>query len=85
MCIRDRIDAGQGVEFTLQPVAGPRVLGNVRAEHLDRDRPAGRVQREVDHAHPALTDALDQPIWAQALGEPLGRGGGNPAPRHTSA
>ncbi|GAB2695031.1 hypothetical protein GCM10027194_31500 [Thalassiella azotivora] len=48
-------------------MAGGRVLGDVGAQHLDGDGAAAGVQTEVHDAHPAGTDALDEPVRAESL------------------
>ena len=55
-------DAGERVDLALQPPAGLRVVGDVRAEHLDGHGSAVRVQPEVDDAHPTLAEARHQPV-----------------------
>jgi hypothetical protein len=37
------------------------------SQHLDRDRAALWVQREVHDAHPALADLLDEAVGPDAL------------------
>ena len=49
-------------DLAVQPGPRVRVVGDVRAQHLDRDRAAVRVQAEVDHAHAALAEPLHEPV-----------------------
>ena len=65
-------DAGEAVDLTLEAGSRLVVVGDVGAQHLDRDRPAVGVEGEVDDAHAALADPLDQAIGTEPFGEPLG-------------
>ena len=49
-----------------QPGAGVGVVRDVLAQHLDRDRAAVPVEREVHHAHPALAEALHEAVLPEA-------------------
>ena len=59
-------DPGQRVDLAGQAGPGVGVVRDVRAEHLDGHGAALPVQPEVDHAHPALTEALDEPVGPEA-------------------
>ncbi len=45
-------DAAEGVDLALEPGPGVRVVGDVRAQHLDGHGAALRVESQVDDAHP---------------------------------
>ena len=49
-------DPAQRADLAGQPGPGVGVVGDVLAQHLDRDRAAVPVEREVHHAHPALAE-----------------------------
>ena len=59
-------DPAQGADLAGQPGAGVGVVGDVLAQHLDRDRAAVPVEREVHHAHPALAEALHEAVLPEA-------------------
>ncbi len=76
-------DAAEHLHLTGQPGAGVAVVGDVRAQQLQRHGPPARVEGEVDDPHAALAELLDQPVGPQAL--PLGRGLGGVGGRSEAA
>ena len=60
-------DPRERVDLAAEATACVVVMGDVGAQHLDRDSPPARVEGEVDDAHATLADLLDQAVGAQAL------------------
>ena len=59
-------EAGQGQRLAAKSLAGHRVAQRAAQEHLDGDDPVQvGVVRLPDLAHPALADALDEPVSAE--------------------
>ena len=76
-----RVHERQRVDLARQTCAGVVVVGDVRAQHLDGDGAAARVQGEVDDAHAALADLLDDDaVGTEPLDRPR-RPGGRHRPR----
>jgi hypothetical protein len=57
-------DPAQRADLAGQPAAGLVVADDVRAQHLDRDRPLPRLLPEVDDAHAALAEPGTQRVAA---------------------
>ena len=57
--------AQQARDLALQPGTGVRVVGDMCAQHLDRHRPPGPVEPEVDDPHAALAQAVQQPVGTE--------------------
>jgi hypothetical protein len=63
------LQARDGARFTLEPLAGGVVAGEVDVHHLQRDVALQhRIVRAVEHAHPAAPDELDDVVPADRLG-----------------
>ncbi len=56
------LDPAQHVDLAAQPGAGVAVVGDVRAQQLEGDGAAVRVEGQVDDTHAALTQLLDEAI-----------------------
>ena len=78
-------DAREGVDLTGQALPGVGVVRDVGAQHLDRDGAAARVEGEVDDAHAALADLLDEAVRADPLRGPRPAGASLPRARHRCA
>ena len=53
---------GQVGHLAAEPVPELRVIGQIGAEHLDRDEVAVAGRAEIDHAHPAGAEPGGQPV-----------------------
>jgi hypothetical protein len=58
------LDPGQRGHLAAEPGPELRVVGQFRAQHLDRDRLAAPGLGQVDDAHPARTQPGHQPVPA---------------------
>ncbi|CAM4198058.1 hypothetical protein JAAN108728_15845 [Janibacter anophelis] len=58
---------GEGVDLAGQAGAGVVVVGDVRAQHLDRHGAPALVEGKVDDAHPALPQLLEHPVGADRV------------------
>ena len=66
-------DPAQRGHLAAQPGPGVGVVGDVRAQHLDRHRAPVRVEAEMHDPHAALTQALHQAVDPERDAQRLGR------------
>jgi len=62
-------DPAHGLDLAGQPQPGVGVARDRGSEHLDGDRAVLRVAGEVDHAHAALADLLENSVRADLARE----------------
>ncbi len=66
-CDPRMLNPPQCPHLTGEPLAGGLVVGDVRVQHFDGDRVVLSIHPEVDDAHAAGTEFIQQPVAAEFL------------------